>query len=128
MPDAFPPKPTPEQIAAIEQRLRIELDAGGLAIGMGIQYTPGATRLEVIDMFRLAAGRHLPVYTHMRSAGRIEPGSAIEAVSEVIGASAITGAPLHIVHINSTCARDGMECLAMVEGARAPRRNERALT
>ncbi len=110
---------TPEQIEAIQQRLRTELDAGGLAIGMGIQYTPGATRLEVIDMFRLAAERGLPVYTHMRSAGRGEPGSAIEAVSEVIGAAAITGAALHIVHINSTCARDAMECLSMVEGARA---------
>ncbi len=110
---------TPEQIEAIRNRLREELDAGGLAVGMGIQYTPGATRLEVIDMFRLAAGRGLPVYTHMRSAGRVEPGSAIEATSEVIGAAAVTGASLHIVHINSTCARDAMECLAMVEGARA---------
>jgi hypothetical protein len=86
---------------------------------MGIQYTPGATRLEVIDMFRLAAQRSVPVYTHMRSAGRIEPGSSIEAVSEVIGAAAITGASLHIVHINSTCLRDSLECLSMVEGARA---------
>jgi N-acyl-D-aspartate/D-glutamate deacylase len=110
---------TPEQIEAIRKRLRAELDAGALAIGMGIQYTPGATRLEVIDMFRLAAERRLPVYTHMRSVGRIEPGSAIEAVSEVIGAAAITGASLHIVHINSTCLRDSLECLAMVEGARA---------
>ena len=110
---------TPEQIEAMRERLRAELDAGGLAVGMGIQYTPGATRLEVIEMFRLAAERRLPVYTHMRSAGRVEPGSAIEATSEVIGAAAITGASLHIVHINSTCARDAMECLAMVEGARA---------
>ena len=47
---------TPEQIEAIRQRLRTELDAGGLAVGMGIQYTPGATRLEVIDMFRLSSG------------------------------------------------------------------------
>jgi N-acyl-D-aspartate/D-glutamate deacylase len=110
---------TPEQIEAMRERLRAELDAGGLAIGMGIQYTPGATRLEVIDMFRLAADRRLPVYTHARSTGRVEPGSAIEAVSEVIGAAAITGAPLHIVHINSTCLRDSLECLSMVEGARA---------
>jgi N-acyl-D-aspartate/D-glutamate deacylase len=110
---------TPEQIEAIRSRLRSELDAGGLAVGMGIQYTPGATRLEVIDMFRLAAERGLPVYTHMRSAGRIEPGSSIEAVSEVIGAAAITGASLHIVHINSTCLHDSLECLSMVEGARA---------
>jgi N-acyl-D-aspartate/D-glutamate deacylase len=110
---------TDEQIAQIENRLRSEIDAGALAIGMGIQYTPGATRLEVIDMFRVAAERNLPVYTHMRSAGRVEPGSAIESVSEVIAASAISGAPLHIVHINSTCLGDSLECLSMIEGARA---------
>jgi len=110
---------TPDQIEAIRERLRAELDAGGLAIGMGIQYTPGATRLEVIDMFRLAAERRLPVYTHVRSSGRIEPGSSIESISEVIGAAAITGAALHIVHINSSCTRDSLECLSLVEGARA---------
>jgi cytosine/adenosine deaminase-related metal-dependent hydrolase len=110
---------TPEQIEAIRQRLRAELDAGGLAVGMGIQYTPGATRLEVIDMFRLAAERALPVYTHVRSVGRVEPGSSIESISEVIGAAAITGASLHIVHINSSCLQDSLECLSMVEGARA---------
>jgi len=110
---------TPEQIEGMLERLRAELDAGGLAIGMGIQYTPGVTRLEVIDMFRLAAGRKLPVYTHVRSTGRAEPGSSIESVSEVIGAAAVTGASLHIVHINSTCHRDVLECLSMIEGARA---------
>ncbi len=110
---------TPEQIQRIQQRLRDELDAGALGVGMGIQYTPGATRLEVIDMFRVAAERRMPVYTHMRSAGRIEPGSAIESVEEVIGAAAITGASLHIVHINSSCLRDSLECISLIEGARA---------
>ncbi len=110
---------TPEQIAQIQQRLRDELDAGALGIGMGIAYTPGATRLEVIDIFRVAAERKLPVYTHMRGAGHIEPGSAIESVEEVIGAAAITGASLHIVHINSTCLRDALECISLIEGARA---------
>jgi N-acyl-D-aspartate/D-glutamate deacylase len=110
---------TPEQIAHIQQRLRDQLDAGALGIGMGIEYVPGATRLEVIDMFRVAAERKLPVYTHMRSAGRVEPGSAIQSVEEVIGAAAITGAPLHIVHINSTCLRDSLECISLVAGARA---------
>src|SRR5580658_6573175 len=110
---------TPQQITQIEDRLRAELDAGGLAVGMGIQYTPGATRLEVIDMFRLAAERRVPVYTHVRSSSRVDPGSSIESVSEVIGASAVTGATLHIVHINSSCLGDALECLAMVEGARA---------
>jgi N-acyl-D-aspartate/D-glutamate deacylase len=109
---------TPEQIRKVEDRLREEIAAGALGIGMGIQYTPGATRLEVIDMFRLAAQHKLPVYTHMRSFGRIEPGSAIEATEEVIGAAAISGAPLHIVHINSTCLRDAPECISLVAGAR----------
>lgn len=110
---------TPEQTAKIEERLRHELDAGALGIGMGIQYTPGAQRLEVIQMFRLAAQRLVPVYTHVRSAGRVEPGSSIESVSEVIAAAAVTGAALHIVHINSSCGKDALECLAMVAGARA---------
>ena len=110
---------TPEQIAQMQKRLNAEIDAGALGVGMGIEYAPGSTRLEVIDIFRLAAERHLPVYTHMRAAGRVEPGSAIQSTEEVIGAAAISGAPLHIVHINSTCLKDSLECLAMVAGARA---------
>ncbi len=110
---------TPEQIAQMQERLRSEIDAGALGVGMGIEYAPGATRLEVIDMFRVAAARKLPVYTHMRSAGRVEPGSAIQSTEEVIGVAAITGAPLHIVHVNSTCLRDTLECLSMIAGARA---------
>jgi N-acyl-D-aspartate/D-glutamate deacylase len=109
---------SPEQIQRITERLKQELAAGGLGIGMGIQYTPGATRLEVIQVFRLAAEKHLPVFTHVRSVGRVEPGSSIEAISEVIGAAAITGASLHIVHLNSSCLKDSAECLSMVAGAR----------
>lgn len=108
-----------EQMQKIEQRLRHELDAGALGIGMGIQYTPGATRLEVIQTFRLAAERRAPVFTHVRSFGRLEPGSSVEAVSEVIAAATISGASLQIVHIGSSCLKDGLECLSMIAGARA---------
>jgi N-acyl-D-aspartate/D-glutamate deacylase len=110
---------SPGQVADIRARLKAELDAGALGLGMGLAYTPGASRLEVIEMFRLAAERRVPVFTHVRSAGRLEPGSSIEAVSEVIAAAAITGASLHVVHINSTGLKDALECLLLVEGARA---------
>lgn len=110
---------TEEQLAATEARLQKELDAGALGIGMGIQYTPGATRLEVIRTFQLAARRGVPVFTHVRSFGRPEPGSSIEAVSEVIGAAAISGASLQIVHVNSSCVKDAPVCLEMIGGARA---------
>jgi N-acyl-D-aspartate/D-glutamate deacylase len=102
----------PDQVERIAQRLREELNAGGLGVGMGIQYTPGATRVEIIQIFRVAAERAVPVFVHMR-------GTGVEAVEEVIAAAAVTGAPLHIVHINSTCLSEAPECLRMVAGARA---------
>ena len=110
---------TPAQVAQMQQRLRSELDAGALGIGMGINYTPGATREEIIDIFRVAGERAVPVFVHIRSAGKQEPGSSIESVGEVIAAAAVSGAPLHIVHINSMCLSDIAACLRMVEGARA---------
>jgi N-acyl-D-aspartate/D-glutamate deacylase len=128
-PEAAPPDPpegpvttkpaTPEQLQRILALLRSGLDAGALGIGVGLEYTPGATREEVLEVFRLAAEYRRPVYVHIRNAGRIEPGSSIESVEEVIGATAITGAPLHIVHINSMCMRDTPKCLDMIAGARA---------
>jgi N-acyl-D-aspartate/D-glutamate deacylase len=102
---------TAEQIQRMQQRLRDELNAGGLGVGMGIQYTPGATRWEIIEMFRVAAERAVPVFLHSR-------GDRVESVGEVIAAAAVTGAPLHIVHINSSCLREAPECLRMVAGAR----------
>jgi N-acyl-D-aspartate/D-glutamate deacylase len=102
---------TPEQVQRMQQRLVDELNAGGLGVGMGIQYTPGATRQEIIEMFRVAAERAVPVFVHTR-------GDRVESVEEVIGAAAVTGAPLHIVHINSVCLREAPECLRMVAGAR----------
>ncbi len=110
---------TPEQLARIAATLREGLAAGALGVGMGLQYTPGAQRIEVIEAFRVAAAARAPVYVHVRSFGRIEPGSSIEAVSEVIGAAAVTGAAVHIVHINSSGVSDSLECLRLVEGARA---------
>ncbi|HZD30875.1 MAG TPA: amidohydrolase family protein [Candidatus Angelobacter sp.] len=103
---------TPEQLQRMQQRLRDQINAGGLGVGMGIQYTPGATRTEIIEMFRVAAERDMPVFVHMR-------GDRVESVSEVIAAAAVTGAPLHIVHINSSCLREAPECMRMVAGARA---------
>ncbi len=110
---------TPAQIAAMRERLAHEISLGALGVGMGIQYVPGATRYEVIEMFREAASHGLPVFTHVRSFGRVEPGSSIESIGEVISAAAISGASLHIVHMNSSCAKDGLECLSMIAGARA---------
>ena len=109
---------TDAQIAAMRRVIDAGLDAGGLGVGMGLQYTPAATKYEVLEAFRSAARRHAPVFVHTRSWGDTDPGSSVESYMEVIAASAITGAPVHIVHLNSTSVAATPRTLAMIAEAR----------
>ncbi len=86
----------------MKRSLEQGLKRGAVAVGFGIQYTPNASRWEILEMFRIAARFGASCHVHMRHAGVKEPGSSIQALEEVISAAAITGAPLHVVHIQST--------------------------
>jgi len=108
---------TPEESAKIMERLEIGLKQGALAEGMGINYTPGATRWEIVEAFRVAAKFNAPVHVHLRYAGLIEPETGLNAIEEVIAASAATGAPLQVVHITSMGLKNTPQLIAMVEGA-----------
>ena len=68
-------------------------------------------------MFRVAAKFNAPVHVHVRYYGVLEPETGLNALEEVIAASASTGAPLQIVHITSIGLSSTPELLAMVEGA-----------
>src|SRR5579871_4792471 len=87
---------TPEEQKAIESVVQKGLDEGALGLGMGITYTPTATPDEILNLFYLAAKFKRPVFVHMRG------GNVIASLQEVIGDAAASGAPLHIVHINSS--------------------------
>jgi N-acyl-D-aspartate/D-glutamate deacylase len=93
---------TDAEIDEMKQRLEQGLKRGAVAVGFGIQYTPKASRWEILEMFRVAARYGASCHVHMRHAGVKEPGSSVQALEEVISAAAITGAPLHVVHIQST--------------------------
>ena len=54
-----------------------------------------ATPDEVLNLFYLAAKFKRPVYVHMRA------GNVIASLQAVITDTAVSGAPLHIVYINS---------------------------
>jgi N-acyl-D-aspartate/D-glutamate deacylase len=110
---------TDEQIAEIKRRIDAGLAAGALGVGMGLQYTPAASKYEVLEAFRAAAKYHAPVFVHVRSFGAHDPGSSVEAFMEVIAASAISGAPVHIVHLNSMSLESTPKTLAMIKDARA---------
>ncbi|HEY6826922.1 MAG TPA: amidohydrolase family protein [Gemmatimonadaceae bacterium] len=110
---------TDAQIADIRRGIENGLAAGALGVGMGLQYTPAASEYEVLEAFRAAAKYHAPVFVHVRSWGTRDPGSSVGAFMEVISAAAISGAPLHIVHLNSMSLESTPKTLAIVKDARA---------
>lgn len=109
---------TPEQQEQLNQLLEQGLQEGGLGIGLGLQYTPGAKREEILRVFQLARVYGVPVTVHVRSSGRIEPGGSIDAIQEVIADAAASGAGLHICHIGSSASDQIRTCMEFIEGAR----------
>jgi N-acyl-D-aspartate/D-glutamate deacylase len=116
--DAANREATPEELAQIERGIEHGLRRGALAVGFGLDYTRGCSRWEAIEMFRIAADHGASCHVHLRGKGPKEPMSGIEAAGEVIAAAAITGAALHIVHIQSTGMSATGRTLEMIAGAR----------
>jgi N-acyl-D-aspartate/D-glutamate deacylase len=110
---------TDAEINEMKRRLDDGLRRGAIAVGFGIQYTPNASRWEILEMFRVAARYGASCHVHMRHAGVKEPGSSIQALEEVISAAAITGAPLHVVHIQSTGGPATPKLLQMIGEAKS---------
>jgi N-acyl-D-glutamate deacylase len=93
------------------------LDEGGLGIGINAGYAPGYGRKEYYALAELAARRDVATYTHVRYASNAEPRSSFEAVQELIANAAITGAHMHVCHINSTSLKDIHSTLEMIDNA-----------
>src|SRR5262245_43326138 len=58
-----------ERLPELAKRLDAALGQGALGIGMGINYTPAATREEILSTFGVAARHRAPIFVHLRSAG-----------------------------------------------------------
>ena len=108
----------PDELRQIKKGIEIGLERGALAVGFGLDYTRGCSRWEALEVFRVAARYGASCHVHVRGKGHQDPMSSIEAAGEVIAASAISGAPLHIVHIQSTGLHATGDTLGMVQGAR----------
>ncbi len=102
---------TPEQIAEIAQRIEAGLKEGAVSIGAGFPYTPAATREELLAVFRVAAKTRTPIHVH------IIPG--LFGLRAALALAAETGAPLHVVHINSSGQAETRALLDAVTEARA---------
>ncbi|MEP6506888.1 MAG: amidohydrolase family protein [Gemmatimonadales bacterium] len=108
---------TPEQLKEIAEGLRRGLERGALGIGVAIEYTPGARPLEILEIFRVAA--EFPgasVHVHVRNT---EPPHHWMETAELILGVVITGAPLHIVHANSSFGGDAPKLFEIIQAARS---------
>ena len=101
-------------LADVEEGLR----QGGLGIGMGLAYTPRETPADILKVFELAARYKQPIFVHMRNPGALTPG-VVDSLQEMIADAAITGASVHIVHINSMANKITPLALSIIRGARA---------
>ena len=117
MADAAHREARPEELLQIDALIEHGLERGALAVGMGINYTAGASHGEIVDVFKVAAAHRASVHVHLRYNGLIEPATGLAAIQEVIGDAAATGAPLHVVHITSMGMRETPRLLEMVHGA-----------
>ena len=103
---------TDAELDEIEARLREGLDQGAVAVGFGSAYTPGATMEEIERMFGVAAEYGASVHIHMRS--------GLAGLDSTIAAADAVGAPLHIVHVNSSSGariRDFLERIGAAAAA-----------
>lgn len=101
---------TPGEIREIDQRIQVGVNEGALSIGAGFTYTPGATREELLSIFRVAASNHTPVHVHIRV--------GVVGLTEAIGLAKEAHASLHVVHINSAGLSETPAMLQMIADAR----------
>jgi len=100
---------TPADVAEIVRRIELGLQQGAVSIGAGFPYTPAASRDELLEVFRIAARRNVPVHAHIRR--------GVPGLTEALELVRVTKAPLHVVHINSTGLADTVRLLGMIDGA-----------
>jgi dihydroorotase len=105
---------TEAELAEILRRLELGLKQGAVGMGFGIAYTPQASRWEIAEAFRIAGRAKAPAFVHMRGGGDV-----IAAFEEALALSVVSGAPLHVVHVQSTGGRNTSRVLQMIAEARA---------
>ena len=108
----------PGRLAAMVEGLEAGLRAGALGIGVSVGYYPGATRGELFEVYRVAAEWQAPVFTHVREV-------SLAGIQEAIALAAVTGAPLHIVHLCTSCTSTAWHSVRSPWRSRWSRRHKR---
>jgi len=108
-----------EQVARMTDLVETGLEEGGLGISINGGYAPGYGRKEYYALAKLAAKHNVSTFTHDRYMSIAEPNSAFEAIEEQIALAAVTGANMHVCHLNSVAGRDIKDCADLLKTAQA---------
>jgi len=100
---------SPAQRAEIERLIRVGLAQGGVGVGLGAAYTPGASMAEIEQMLGVVAQRGVAAFIHTRS--------GLAGLDSTLAAAKRTGASLHVVHANSSGGAAVVEFLQRIETA-----------
>jgi N-acyl-D-aspartate/D-glutamate deacylase len=110
---------TDTELTSIRQQVERGLERGAVGVGFGLAYTPAASRWEILQMFRVAAAYRAPAFVHIRGASSAGSADREEGLLEVIAMSAVSGAPVHVAHINSSGQGNTARMLDIIADARA---------
>ncbi len=100
----------PEETSGMLGGVKAALENGAVGIAIPVGYLPGASREEVFRIYQFASKWNAPIFTHVR------PGNTL-AIQQAISDAAVTGASLHIVHINSMALSEIELAIEMVQSA-----------
>ncbi len=117
--DAARKPATDAELREIAQRVEQGLKRGAVGVGFGLAYTPAASRWEILQMFRLAAQYDATTFVHIRGASSAGSSDREEGLLEAIALSAVSSAPVHIAHINSSGQQSTARMLGIIQEARA---------
>jgi dihydroorotase len=115
--DAARKKASDEQVGQIAREVERGLQRGAVGVGLGLAYTPAASKWEILEMFRVAARYHAAGFVHLRGASSAGSADREEGLLEVIAHSAVTGAGVHVAHINSSGQESVERMLGIIEEA-----------
>jgi dihydroorotase len=101
----------PAQVEAIAALVEEGLRDGGVAVGMGIGYTPGASPEELAAIAAVAARHGAFVFAHLAD--------GLGGLTNMLGITGKAGVPLHVAHVNSTAGRDIRAWLDALRQARS---------
>ena len=107
---------TAQELDKLADLVEEGLREGAVAVGFGIEYTPGATHSEILRMLEVAERYEASAHLHLRKWDETQDWGQF---FEVFGGAIHTGGDLHINHLQSIAGSYTRQCLDFIDRARS---------